>query len=59
MVEECSASCAHEVIGSVGLVDPAYTTSGTQASRWKDARKVLFRHQASLVHKQAELSVRF
>ena len=30
-------------------------TSVTQASRWKDARKVLTRHQASFVHKQAEL----
>ena len=46
---------AHKVIGSVGRVDPAFTTSGTQASRWKDARKVLSRHQSSSVHKQAAL----
>ena len=46
---------AHKVIGNVGRVDPAFTTSGTQASRWKDARKVLSRHQASAVHKQAIL----
>ena len=46
---------AHKVIGSVGRVDPAFTTSGTQASRWKDARKILSRHQASFVHKQAAL----
>ena len=46
---------AHKVIGSVGRVDPAFTISGTQASRWKDARKVLSRHQASSVHKQAAL----
>ena len=46
---------AHKVIGSVGRVDPAFTTSGTQASRWKDARKVLSRHQASCVHEQAAL----
>lgn len=43
------------LIGSVGRVDPAFTTSGTQASRWKDARKVLSRHQASSIHKQAAL----
>lgn len=46
---------AHKVIGNVGRVDPAFTTSGTQASRWKDARKVLSRHQASAIHKQAVL----
>ena len=46
---------AHKVIRSAGRVDPAFTTSGTQASRWKDARKVLSRHQASAVHKQAVL----
>lgn len=45
---------AHKVIGSVGRVDPAFTTSGTQASRWKDARKVLSRHQASFVHNMSE-----
>ena len=39
----------------MGRVDPAFTTSGTQASCWKDARKVLSRHQASFIHKQAAL----
>ena len=38
----------------MGRVYPAFTTSGTQGSR-KDAKKVLSRHQASFVHKQAEL----
>ena len=53
----CFVCCAfaHKVIGSVGRIDPASTTSGTQGSRWKDARKVLSKHQASSVHKQAAL----
>ena len=53
----CFVCCAfaHKVIGSVGPVDPAFTTPGTQASLWKDARKVLSKHQASSVHKQAAL----
>ena len=46
---------AHNVSGSVGRVDPAFSSSGTQASRWKDARSVLSKHQASAVHKQAVL----
>ena len=37
---------AHKVIGSVGQVDPAFTTS---------LEKVLSKHQASSVHKQAAL----
>ena len=44
-----------KVSGSVGQVDPAFTSSGTQASRWKDARSVLSRHQGSAIHKQAVL----
>lgn len=46
---------AHRVSGSAGRVDPAFTSSGTQASRWKDARSVLSKHQGSAVHKQASL----
>ena len=46
---------AHKVSRSVGRVDPAFSSSGTQASRWKDARSVLSKHQASAVHKQALL----
>ncbi|XP_011409153.1 PREDICTED: uncharacterized protein LOC105316054 [Amphimedon queenslandica] len=47
---------AHKVTGSIGRVDSAFTTRGTQASQWKEARKVLAKHQASTVHKQASLS---
>ena len=46
---------ACKVSGSVGRVDPAFTSSGTQASRWKDARSVLSGHQGSVIHKQAVL----
>ena len=46
---------AYKVSGSVGRVDPAFVSSGTQASRWKDARSALLKHQASAVHKQAAL----
>ena len=45
---------AHKVFGSVGRVDPAFT-SNTQASHWKDARKVLSKHQASSIYKQTAL----
>jgi len=46
---------AHTVVGSVGRVDPAFTSSGTQTSHWKDTRKVLSRHQSSAIHKSAAL----
>ena len=46
---------AYKVSGSVGQVDPAFVSSGTQASQWKDARSALSKHQASAVHKQAAL----
>ena len=57
----CFVCCAfaHKVIGSVSRVDPTFMTSGTQANRWKDARKVLSRHQAGFIHKQAALCQRF
>ena len=42
---------AYKVSGSVGRVDPAFVSSGTQASRWKDAKSALSKHQASAVHK--------
>ena len=46
---------AHKVSGSVGRVDPVFSSSGIQASRWKDARSVLSKHQESAVYKQAVL----
>ena len=46
---------AHRVIGSVGRIDAAFTSSRTQAKRWKNARSVLSKHQSSSIHKQAAL----
>ena len=46
---------ALKVPRNVGRVDPAFTTSRTQAHRWKNARSALFKHQNSAVHKQAGL----
>ena len=46
---------ALKVPRNVGRVDPAFTISGTQAHRWKNARSALFKHQKSAVHKQAGL----
>ena len=46
---------AHRVIGSVGRIDAAFTSSGTQAKRWKNARSVLSKRQSSSIHKQAAL----
>ena len=51
----CFACCVFAQKFLVGRVDPAFSSSGTQASRWKDARSVLSKHQASAVHKQAVL----
>ena len=50
-----SALCAMHLLIKLleAWILPAFTTSGIQASRWKDARKVLSRHQASFVQKQA------
>ena len=46
---------AHRVVGSVGHIDAAFTSSGTQAKRWKNARSALSKHQSSSIHKQAAL----
>ena len=40
------------VVGSVGHIDAAFTSSGTQA---KNARSALSKHQSSSIHKQAAL----
>ena len=46
----------HTVPGTVGKVDTAFTTVGTQGQRWKKATTILSKHQSSLVHKQSVLS---
>ena len=58
MVEMYCFACrafAHKVVGSKGQIDTAFTSLGTQAGRWKNAKRVLSKHESSLVHKQALL----